>query len=265
MRTKLLVAIVLFGTGLILVPMENAVRAQRLRMKYGGARVTFELREAIGQNLAIALLAGMRGVVADFLWLNSHTFWEKKEWLRQYRDLEVVVTLQPQSVLFWDLGQWHIAWNIGYGSLSDPKNRTKAEGIKREHEWHQKAREFLERGIENIPNKYDLYFAMGWLYYEKLSKDCDEPPCRDALCRATEYFGKAATFREAPQFVPRVYARALEKCGDLRAAYEEWKHLWSLDHSKTQQAWSVIEREIRRLELEMQIPNAQRVFPLSTS
>ena len=265
MRTKLLVAIVLFGTGLILVPMENAVRAQRLRMKYGGARVTFELREAIGQNLAIALLAGMRGVVADFLWLNSHTFWEKKEWLRQYRDMEVVVTLQPQSVLFWDLGQWHIAWNIGYGSLSDPKNRTKAEGIKREHEWHQKAREFLERGIENIPNKYDLYFAMGWLYYEKLSKDCDEPPCRDALCRATEYFGKAATFREAPQFVPRVYARALEKCGDRSAAYEEWKHLWSLDHSKTQQAWSVIEREIRRLELEMQIPNAQRVFPLSTS
>jgi hypothetical protein len=55
MRTKLLVAFVLFGTGLILLPVENAVRAQRLRMKYGGAQVTFELREAIGQNLAIAL------------------------------------------------------------------------------------------------------------------------------------------------------------------------------------------------------------------
>jgi hypothetical protein len=265
MRTKLLVTIVLFGTGLILLPMENAVRAQRLRMKYGGSRVTFELREAIGQNLAIALLAGMRGVVADFVWLNSHTFWEKKEWLRQYRDMEVAVTLQPQSVLFWDLGQWHIAWNIGYGSLSDPKNRTQAEGIKREHGWHQKAREFLERGIENIPNKYDLYFAMGWLYYEKLSKDCDEPPCRDALCRAAEYFGKAAAFREAPQFVSRVYARALEKCGNPRVAYEEWKHLWSLNHSTTEQAWSIVEREIRRLENELQIPNAQRLFPPSTS
>jgi hypothetical protein len=265
MRTKLLVAIVLLGTGLILLPMEKAIRAQRLRLKYGGARVTFELREAIGQNLAIALLAGMRGVVADFVWLNGHSFWEKKEWLRQYRDIEVAVTLQPQSVLFWDLGQWHIAWNIGYGSLSDPKNRTKAEGIKREHEWHQKAREFLERGIENVPNKYNLYFAMGWLYYEKLSKDCDEPPCRDALCMATQYFGKAATFPDALQFVPRVYARSLEKCGDLRGAYEEWKHLWSLDRSKTEQAWSIIEREIRRLENELEIPNAQRVFPTSTS
>ena len=211
MRTKLLVAIVLFGTGLILLPMENAVRAQRLRMRYGGARVTFELREAIGQNLAIALLAGMRGVVADFLWLNAHMFWQQKEWLRQYRDMEVVVTLQPQSVLFLESRRvGDCLEHLVTDRYPIRKNRTKAEGIKREHEWHQKAREFLERGIDNIPNKYDLYFAMGWLYYEKLSKDCAEPPCRDALCRASEYFGKAAAFHEAPQYVPRVYARALE-------------------------------------------------------
>jgi hypothetical protein len=265
MQMKLLVTIILFGTGLSLLPLENSIRSQRERMKYGGARVTFELREAIGQNLAIALLAGMRGVVADFLWIHGHSFWEKKEWLRQYRDMVVVVTLQPQSVLFWDLGQWHMAWNIGYGARSDPKNRTQAEGIKREREWHEKAREFLERGIENIPNRYDLYFAMGWLYYEKLSKDCDEPPCREALCKSTDYFGKASGFPDAPQFVPRAYARALEKCGNLQAAYEEWKHLWSLDRTKTEQAWSIIEREIRRLEDQLQIPNGQRVFPAPTS
>ena len=134
MGMKLLVAMLLFGTGLALLPVENSVRAQRLRLKYGGARVTFELREAIGQNLAIALLAGLRGVVADFLWIQSHGFWEKKEWLRQYRDMVVVTTLQPQSILFWDLGSWHMAWNIGYGSLVDPANRTRAEGIKRQRE-----------------------------------------------------------------------------------------------------------------------------------
>jgi hypothetical protein len=261
MATKLIVAILLFGTGLGLLPMENSIRAQRLQMKYGGARVTFELREAIGQNLAIALLAGMRGVVADFLWIHSHTFWEQKEWLRQYRDIVVVVTLQPQSVLFWDLGQWHMAWNIGYGSLSDPKNRTKAEGIKREREWHAKARDFLESGIENVPNHYDLYFTMGWLYYEKLSKDCDEPPCQEALCQAAAYFGKAASFADAPQFVPRLYARALEKCGRVEDAYEEWKRLWFLDHSKTEQAWNVIERETRRLEDQLNVPDDRRVFP----
>ena len=258
---KLLVAILLFGIGIALLPLESSMRTERLQMKYGGGRVTFQLREAIGQNLAIALLAGMRGIVADLLWIQSHGFWEKHEWLRQYRNIEVVVTLQPQSVMFWDLGQWHMAWNIGYGAFSDPNNRTRAEGIKREREWHQKAREFLNRGIENIPNRYELYFTMAWLYFEKLSKDCDDPPCRDAYCKSAEYLQKACSFPDAPQFVPRLYARALEKCGDLGAAYEEWKHLWFLDHSRTEQAWSIIEREIRRLEDELQIPDAQRVFP----
>jgi len=261
MRTYLLVAILLVGVGLALLPVENSVRAERLRLKYGGARVTFELREAIGQNLAIALLAGLRGLVADFLWIQSHGFWEKREWLRQYRDIEVVVTLQPQSVMFWDLGSWHMAWNIGYGALSDPANRTKAEGIKREREWHEKARAFLERGIENIPNRYDLYFSLAWLYYEKLSKDCDEPPCSKAFCQAAEYLKKAASFSDAPQVVPRLYARALEKCGDSRAAYEEWKQLWFQDHSKVQQAWSVIAREIKRLENELKVADDKRVFP----
>ena len=261
MRNKMLSFILLLAVGLALLPLENSVRAERMQLKYGGARVSIKLREAIGQNLAIALLAGMRGVVADFMWINSHGYWEKKEWLRQYRSIEVVATLQPQALMFWDLGQWHMAWNIGYGVLSDPKNRTKAEGIKREREWHEKAREFLERGIQNIPNHYDLYFTMGWLYYEKLSKDCDQPPCREAFCKATEYFRKAASFPDAPQFVARFYPRALEKCGQTQAAYEEWKRLWFLDHSKVQQSWSIVEREIRRLENELQIPNDVRLFP----
>ena len=198
MRNKILSFLLLLAAGLALLPLENSVRAERMQLKYGGPRVSIKLREAIGQNLAIALLAGMRGVVADFMWIDGHGYWEKKQWLRQYRCIEVVATLQPQAVMFWDLGQWHMAWNIGYGVLSDPKNRTKAEGIKREHEWHEKAREFLARGIENIPNRYDLYFTMGWLYYEKLSKDCDQPPCREAFCKAAEYFHKAASFRTHP-------------------------------------------------------------------
>ena len=261
---KLLVVIVLFGIGFALLPLENALRTDRLQMKYGGAHVTFQLREAIGQNLAIALLAGMRGIVADFLWIQGHGFWEKREWLRQYRNIEVAVTLQPQSIMFWDLGQWHMAWNIGYGAFSDPKNRTKAEAIKREREWHEKARQFILRGIENIPNRYELYFTMGWLYFEKLSKDCDDPPCSEAFCKSADYLAMATSYPDAPQFVPRLYARALEKCGDLKAAYEEWKRLWRLDHSTTEQAWSIIEREIRRLEDYLQIPNQQRVFPQPT-
>ena len=40
MRNKVLVAILLLVAGLVLLPVENAVRAERVQLKYGGARVS---------------------------------------------------------------------------------------------------------------------------------------------------------------------------------------------------------------------------------
>lgn len=251
MRTTLAVGLVLIVPAMLLSPLERAIQHRGMQMRYGGARVTLAMRDRLGQGMAIGLLAGFRGVVADFLWIQNQGFWENREWIRMYRNMELVTTLQPQSVLFWDLAQWHMAWNIGYAVRSDPKNRTIAEGLKREREWQEKARELLERGIENIPNRYDLYFTIGWLYAQKFN---------DA-CRAAEYYYQAARFAEAPTYVGRLYARALEQCGRVAESYEYWKHLWFQDRSTPHQLWNVIEREIKRLEDKLNIPNDQRVFP----
>jgi hypothetical protein len=154
-------------------------------------------------------------------------------------------------VLFWDAGAWHMAWNIGYAVSVDPANHTKAEGLKRQREWWDRATTFLLRGIENVPNRYDLYFALGWLYEQKY-KD---------MCRAEECFAKAAQFKEAPTYVARMQARAQEKCGDIKGAYQYWVNVWSQDHAKVNQPWSVVEREIKRLEDVLNLADAQRVFP----
>ena len=251
MRTLWIVALVLIVPAVLLSPLERAIDAQRVRRRYGGARVTLEMRDRLGQGMAIGLLAGFRGVVADFLWIQNQGFWENKEWLRMYRNMELVTTLQPQSVLFWDSAQWHMAWNIGYAVRTDPANRTQAEGLKREREWQEKARDLLARGIENIPNRYELYFSMGWLYAQKLKDDCE----------AAEYYQHAAQFTDAPSYVGRFYARALEHCGRVPEAYEYWKHLWFQEHNKPYQLEGVLEREIKGLEDQLNIPNDQRVFP----
>jgi|YelNatPaOPRAMG01_1025707.scaffolds.fasta_scaffold01363_8 hypothetical protein len=254
MRTKILAALVVVGPALLLAPVERRIQAERKHLKYGGIPVTRQVREVIGQGTAMALLAGFRGVVADFLWIQSQTFWEKREWLRQYRNIELVTLLQPQSVLFWDVGQWHMAWNIAYGARTDPANRTEAAGIKREREWQERAREFLQRGIENIPHRYNLYFAMGWLYWQKFSKWQPE-----AYARAAEYFGRALAFPDAPLSIGRLYAHALEKAGRKRDAYAYWKMLWE-NKNQPHQAWNVVEREVKRLENELKIPENERVF-----
>jgi hypothetical protein len=251
MRANFIAALVLLIPAWLTLPLERRIHAERARLKYGGARVSLEFRDRIGQGMAIGLLAGFRGVVADFLWIQSHSYWERKEWLRQYRNIELVTLLQPQAILFWDLGQWHMAWNIAYAVRTDPRNRTQAEGIKREREWHERARQFLQRGIENVPHRHELYFMMGWLYQEKFKEPCN----------AAKYYGIAMQFEDAPGYIARLYPRALERCGDAEAAYQHWKWLWSQDHTKVRQLWHIVEREIRRLEDQLSIPEAERVFP----
>ena len=56
-------------------------------------------------------------------------------------------------------------------------------------------------------------------------------------------------------------ARAQEKCGDLKGSYANWIELWSQDRSTGKQDWHVIEREIKRLEDVLNLPDGQRVFP----
>lgn len=248
-------AVVIAVPALALAPVTDRIYAERRALKFGGAAVNRQMRDVMGQGLAIGLLAGFRGVVADFVWLQSQGYWEHKEWLRQYRDLELTTTLQPQSILFWDVGAWHMAWNIGYAVSVDPANRTKAEGLKRQHAWHERAQEFLERGIENVPNRYDLYFALGWLYLHKFHDDC----------RAEQALRKAAEFKEAPVYVGRVHAQALQKCGMLTEAYEYWRTAWLQKPTGIRQEWNVVEREIRRLEEQLNIPDEKRIFPLRQS
>jgi len=250
-----MIAGVLLVPAWLLLPLERQLHEQRRLLKYGGAPVSVEMRDRLGQGMAIGLLAGFRGLVADSLWIQNHGFFERREWLRMYRNMQLVTTLQPQSVTFWDVSQWHLAWNIAYAVRTDPANHSRAAGIKREQEWLERAVTFLEDGLRNIPNRYDLYFAMGWLCWQKL----DDP------CRAADWFQRASTFPDAPSYVGRMYPRTLERCGRAKDAYEYWKRLWRNGNPAPFRdgidARTVIERELRRLEQELPVPNDQRVLP----
>jgi hypothetical protein len=251
MRPILIAILLLLLSAWGTLPLQRQIERERLRLKFGGAQVTRQMRDIIGQGMAIGLLAGFRGIVADFLWIQSHGHWEKKEWLQQYNQMQVVTTLQPQSVLFWDAGAWHMAWNIGYAERIDTNNYTLAQGIKRERVWHERGRQFLLRGLQNLPNRYELYFKLGWLYDQKFKDPC----------LAAEQYGLAARFADAPTYVSRMHCRKLAECGKLAESYQCWKALWFQDHQKVPQIWSIVEREIRQIEKELNIPDTQRIFP----
>ena len=86
MKSPLFIALWLIAPALMLVPVERQIHAERAEMKFGGPRMTLQVRDQIGQGMAIGLLAGFRGVVADFLWIQGHGYWQEKLGLRMYRN-----------------------------------------------------------------------------------------------------------------------------------------------------------------------------------
>ena len=50
----------------------------------------------------------------------------------------------------------------------NPKYKSDAYRRKMQQMWIQEGKKFLEDGIRNNPDVYDLYFKMGWLLYSKL-------------------------------------------------------------------------------------------------
>ena len=170
----------------------------------------------------MALLAGFRGVVADFLWIQNAGYFRKTNGCR-CTEHELVTTLQPQSAKFWEQGAWHMAWNIAYSVTKDPKNDN-AQGIRREREWHQKARDFLLRGIENIP-KPDLYFALAWLYLDKYKEPCQ------ALDAYTRRHARVRRSISRPAWiVGRSKRGRCKNAATSRELTSIGRKMWNIDH-----------------------------------
>lgn len=231
---------------------EDCIHRQRVDLKLEGITLTTELREKLGQNLAVALLSGFRGIVADFIWINGHDAWEKEIWHKLREAIELAVVLQPHSLSFWDIGAWHMAWNVSYAESVNPRYPNDAYRVKAQRDWIQAGKRFLEEGIRNNPDNYDLYFKLGWLIDQKL---------KDPLA-AIPYIKKAATYPEAPTFVSRMVGHLYVKGGRTRDAYDWWLYLWRQDHAANpQQMWDKIAQWGREAEEKLKIPPSQRIFP----
>jgi hypothetical protein len=254
MRKRALIIVAIFALAAVAKwPWEEALHRSRQESHLGsGEGLSIELRARLGQNLAVALLSGFRGIVADFVWLGAHSAWEDQKWFKMKEGIELTVLLQPHSISFWDIGAWHFAWNASYGESVNPKYPSDAYRLKVQRDWILAGKAFLERGLENNPDNWDLKFKLGWLIYQKLNDPLGSVP----------WLKKANEYPEAPLYVGRMVGHMLVKGGHHREAYEWWKQLWFQDHAKhPDQLWHKIAQWGREAEQKLGIPPSQRVFP----
>jgi tetratricopeptide (TPR) repeat protein len=246
--TRALVAVaVLIVMGLLKLPVERDLAALHRQEHFRGVEFNLNLREKIGQLGFIAALSGFRAIVADALFIQAHAAWENTQWARMLLLFRQVTMLQPRVLLFWDTAAWHMAWNASVAAMNDPNQPRQALRVKAEREYFALGKDFLERGIENNPDRPELYEALARLYKEKY-KDHE---------RAAEYYAKAATLAEAAPWDRRFSAYELSYCeGREREAYERLRSLYN--EGEKERLPNLMKR-LKFLEDKLGIPQGQRI------
>jgi hypothetical protein len=248
MRGRIFAATVLIaGFGLLRMPFELRLEADQRDAYFRGERLNLELREKLGQMGFLAALSGFRSLLAAILWIEAHNAWENTEWGRMAGLFQTVTTLQPRSLIYWDLAAWHMAWNASIAALNNPKQPSEALRIRAQRQYFDLGRDFLERGIRNNPDRAYLYERLGNLLRDKYEDHC----------AAAKAFAKAAELPDARPYIKRFAAYELAKCeGHEREAYEKLRALYEEDESNHVPTLLYL---IPTLEEKLGIPASERV------
>ena len=243
----LLVLVTLIVIGAIKLPVERDLAVIHRQEHFRGVEFNLDLREKLGQLGFIAALSGFRAIVADGLFIQAHVAWERTEWSRVLLLFRHVTTLQPRSILFWDMAAWHMAWNASVAAMNDRAQPRLALRVKAQREYFALGKDFLERGIKNNPDRPQLYEALARLYKEKY-KDHEH---------ASEFFAKSAALPGAPRYEKRFSAYELSYCeGREREAYERLRQIY--DEGEKERLPTLITR-LKFLENKLGIPQDQRI------
>ena len=156
---------------------------------------------AITGVIAGAILGGFREIAATMLWMKADELWDKGEGgtLRALSLLRTVTLLDPHWLEPWKIIAWHLCYNL-YVETKDPKQQA---------EYLRLGINALKEGISWNPDVYDLYFELGWTYFDKI---------RDYR-QAAKWLEAAIQF-EHPEFIERLIAHGWERLPDMPKALD---------------------------------------------
>lgn len=239
--------------GALLIPWQIELQHTAKASRFRTAQLDLSLREQVGQSGFLAALSGFRSPVAAFLWIEAHTAWEKTEWGRMAGLFNTVTTLQPHSLLYWDIAAWHMAWNASAAALQDTKQQSEVLRERARRQYIQLGRDFLERGIRNNPDSYLLHERLGILLRDKVED-------HDASANA---FARAAVLPGAPAYIRRFAAYEAAKVPGRE--HEAYDCLLSIYNEGEKMRAPNLMTLLRQLEDKLNIPASQRINALGSA
>ncbi|MFM8790112.1 MAG: hypothetical protein ACKOEI_09735 [Chthoniobacterales bacterium] len=249
--TWIAVAAGLIVFGLARLPLERSLETAQQSAYLRAESLNLGLRDQLGQLSYAAALSGFRSLVAAFLWIEAHTAWEETAWGRMAGLFRTVTSLQPRSLVYWDLSSWHMAWNAAIAAYQNPKEPSEFLRRRAEREYQLLGKEFLEQGIANNPDRYILQERLGVLLRDKFSDHAG----------AAEAFGKASSMEGAPPYIKRmaVYELASVEAKE-QEAYEKLREIYDLGPDERKPRVLTL---LHELEEKLGIPENQRRVPVA--
>jgi tetratricopeptide (TPR) repeat protein len=253
LRAILVTLVFLLVVGALTRPIETPawerVKSRQPELNLAG------LEGAMGQGVLVGMLGGFRAVIADFLWIQTNSVWERRERAKLDSMVRLVTSIDPRPVFFWinsarmlayDVPNWRIREEGGYFAV--PEKRQKAI----DSEQAEQAFALIDKALEFHPDNPKLYLEIGQIYLNRLKDPANAAPW---FLRASEQPG-------APYFAARIYAELLRRQGKNSEAYNFLKGLFQRlpDDDPYAQKGIILER-IRELEVTLQVPADERFAP----
>jgi tetratricopeptide (TPR) repeat protein len=204
-RTQLiLVVLVLWALSAVL---QTAIDPQRKQFE-PKVEGLFGKMTGLPTEYIFGTMLGFREVVAGALWVRADSFFHEGNYDAILPIIRLVTWLDPHNLDVYSTGAWHIGYNF-----TDTEQRS-------DRRYLSAALKLLEEGVENNPDVYDLYFEMGWMWYDKIKQ----------AHHAVRWFQKAYEFPNRPdEYSPGIppsrrhmLAHAWENAGLIDQCLQTW-------------------------------------------
>jgi len=148
-----------------------------------------------------AILGGFREVAASMLWMKTDALWDKGEGthVQALWTMRLTTLLDPHWLEPWRITGWHLAYNM-FVETDKPEEKAK---------FLQMGVDSLKEGVSWNPDRYDLYFELGWTYFDKV-RDYEN---------AVKWLQASIEFPH-PEYIDRLIAHALERQPDMPRALD---------------------------------------------
>ncbi len=229
--TKVVLILVMIALLPVMVKLQSEIDPQRKQF-LPERQIVSSVVTQVGNNPVVlpsqfvaGALIGFREVVAGLLWVRCNDFFHSGNYDAIVPLTRIVTWLDPHQIDVYSVGAWHLAYNF-----VDRQSRADRRLL-------IPAMKFLEEGIANNPNLWDLYFELGYTMNYWKKHDYDK----------AVYWIREATKRDPPYYVHTQLAHAYERSGQVDKAIEQWRKCYNMTNKALKKKFDESTYQIREV------------------